>query len=56
MINLKTREIFDIEPSGVSGNSLNILEEEYIEIDDIKVPACKKDELDEDDIFTFWYE
>ena len=56
MINLKTREIFDIEPSGISGDSLNVLEEESVEIEDIKVPACKKDELDEDDMFTFWYE
>ena len=56
MINLKSREITDIEPSGVSGDSLNVLDEEYVMIDDIKVPACRKDELDESDIFTFWYE
>lgn len=55
-VNLKTREIYEIEPSGVCGDSLNVLEEEYIEIDDIKAPACRKDELDEDDTFTFWYE
>ena len=41
---------------GGKGDSLYVLEEEYVEIDDIKVPACKKDELDEDDMFTFWYE
>lgn len=56
MVNLKTREIFNIEPSGVSGDSVNVLEEEYVEIDGIKAPACRKDELDEDDMFTFWYE
>lgn len=55
-VNLKTREIYEIEPSGVSGDSLNVLEEEYIEIDGIKAPACRKDELDEGDTFTFWYE
>lgn len=56
MVNLKSREISNIVQSGVSGDSLSILEEEYVVIDDIKVPACKKDELDNDDMFTFWYE
>ena len=55
MVNLKTREVFNIELSGVSGDSLNTLEEEYVVIDGIKALVCRKDELDEDDMFTFWY-
>ena len=56
MVNLKTREISDIVQSGVSGDSVNVLEEEYVMIDDMKIPACRKDEMDENDKWSFWYE
>lgn len=55
-VNIKTREVFDIEQSGIDADLLEVLDEEYIIIDDVKFPACTKDDLEDGDLFTFWYE
>lgn len=54
-VNIKTREVFDIEQSGIDADLLEVLDEEYIIIDDVKFPACPKDDLEDGDLFTFWY-
>lgn len=54
-VNIKTREVFDIEQSGIDADLLEVLDEEYIIIDDAKFPACPKDDLEDGDLFTFWY-
>lgn len=55
-VNLETREAFDIEISGIDADWLEVLDEEYIIIDDAKFSACPKGDLEDDDLFTFWYE
>lgn len=55
-VDTKTRRVFDIEDSGINPNSVESLDEEYIILDDIKMPVYKKDDLYEDDTFSFWYE
>ena len=54
-VNIKTREVFDIEISDIDADLLEVLDEEYIIIDDVKFPACPKDDLEDGDLFTFWY-
>lgn len=55
-VNIKTREVFDIEQSGIDADLLEVLDEEYIIIDDVKFPVGPKDDLEDGDLFTFWYE
>lgn len=55
-VNIKTREVFDIEKSDIDADLLEVLDEEYIVIDDEKFPVCRKDDLEDGDLFTFWYE
>lgn len=55
-VNIKTREVFGIEISDIDADLLEVLDEEYVIIDDVKFPACPKDDLEDGDLFTFWYE
>lgn len=55
-VNIKTREVFDIEISDIDADLLEVLDEEYIIIDDVKFPVGPKDDLEDGDLFTFWYE
>ena len=54
-VNIKTREVFDIEISDIDADLLEVLDEEYIIIDDVKFPVAPKDDLEDGDLFTFWY-
>ena len=52
-VNMKTKEVVEIEPSGVDGD-LNILDEERIELKNgDSYPVYQKDEASDGD---FWYE
>lgn len=55
-VDTKKRLVFDIEDSGINPDSVENLEEEYIDIDGIRMPVHKSDEVDKDDIFPFRYE
>ena len=46
-VNLKTKEVFDIEQADVEGFDLEILEDEFIEIDGCQYAVYPKSELEE---------
>lgn len=57
MVNLETHEIFDIQPSMVNAESLDIMECEYVTVLGVEYKAVKKDEYDENEIpATFWWD
>lgn len=45
-VDLKTREVFDIEQANVEGFDLEILEDEFIEIQGCQYVVCPKSELE----------
>lgn len=55
-VNIRTREVFDIEISDMDADLLEVLDKEYIVIGGVKFSACPKDDLEDGDLFTFWYE
>lgn len=52
LVNMETKEVFDIEPTKYDGD---ILEKEYVEIDGIQYPVSKLDDGAEYD-GMFWYD
>ena len=53
-VNMETREVFDIELAEVD-ESLDILEKEYVVIDDVEYPVFQLSDITEEDN-EFWYE
>ena len=53
-VNMETKEVFDIELAEVD-ESLDILEKEYVVIDDVEYPVFQLSDLTEEDN-EFWYE
>lgn len=53
-VDMETREVFDIEMSEVD-ESLDILEKEYVVIDDVEYPVFQLSDITEEDN-EFWYE
>lgn len=53
-VNMKTHEIFDIETAEIDG--IEILDEEYISIDNVSYPVHRASDLEENDTSCFWYE
>lgn len=53
-VNMETREVFDIEMREVD-ESLDILEKEYVVIDDVGYPVFQLSDITEEDD-EFWYE
>lgn len=57
-VNTETREVFDIEVSD-DADYVDVLDEEYVTISGVMVPAVQKDNFDDDDEdceYTYWYE
>lgn len=52
-VNVKTREVFDIEVADFDG--LEFLEKEYITVDDEEYPVFQVSDITEEDN-EFWYE
>lgn len=53
-VNMETREVFDIELAEVD-ESFEILEKEYVVIDDVEYPVFQLSDIVEEDN-EFWYE
>lgn len=53
-VNMETNEVFDIEMREVD-ESLDILEKEYVVIDDVEYPVFQLSDITEEDN-EFWYE
>ena len=53
-VNMETREFFDIELAEVD-ESFEILEKEYVVIDDVEYPVFQLSDIAEEDN-EFWYE
>ena len=53
-VNMETKEVFDIELAEVD-ESLDILEKEYVVIDDVEYPVFQLSDITEEDN-EFWYE
>ena len=53
-VNMETKEAFDIELAEVD-ESLDILEKEYVVIDDVEYPIFQLSDITEEDN-EFWYE
>ena len=53
-VDMETREVFDIEMSEVD-ESLDILEKEYVVIDDVEYPVFQLSDITEE-ANEFWYE
>lgn len=53
-VNMETKEVFDIELAEVN-ESLDILEKEYVVIDDVEYPVFQLSDITEEDN-EFWYE
>lgn len=53
-INMETNEVFDIELAEVD-ESLDILEKEYVVIDNVEYPVFQLSDITEEDN-EFWYE
>lgn len=53
-VNMETKEVFDIELAEVD-ESLDILEKEYVVIDDVEYPVFQLSDIIEEDN-EFWYE
>lgn len=52
-VNMETNEVFDIEIADVDG--LEILEKEYIVVDDVEYPVFQLSDITEEDN-EFWYD
>lgn len=56
-VNLKTREVFDIEESEEWSDAVDSLDEQYIILPDgARAEVIRESELEEDDEESFWYE
>ena len=53
-VDIETKEVFDIELAEVD-ESLDILEKEYVVIDDVEYPVFQLSDITEEDN-EFWYE
>lgn len=53
-VNMETKEVFDIELAEVN-ESLDVLEKEYVVIDDVEYPVFQLSDITEEDN-EFWYE
>ena len=53
-VNMETKEVFDIELAEAD-ESLDILEKEYVVIDDVEYPVFQLSDITEEDN-EFWYE
>lgn len=55
MVNLKTRQVYEIEQCSDNTDMFENFETEYILLNDERYPVFEQDELSEDDKTSFWY-